>query len=441
VHELALDKLALFLRGPERLGMRLYELLTAGAVGLLVRDANGQRQGTVERDPLRPMGFEDDEALIPYTLHSFQGYRLLHEYFALPSRYLFVELGGLRAGLANCQGSEFELVVLLDRYESDLEARLSPEHFALHCTPAINLFPKRADRIHLNEREHEYHVIADRTRPLDFEVHSVTEVTGFGANTSSAREFLPFYAMSERRQRENVAYYTLERQPRLQSSRQKLAGPRSTYAGSELFLSLVDGEQGPYHVDLEQLGVNTLCTNRDLPLTMPLGVGRTDFTLESAAPVDSVRCVSGPSEPRASPAWGMTSWRLVSHLALNQLSLGGGPDGLGAAPLREMLELYADLGVAGARREIDGLRAVKSASVVRRLPFDGPASFARGLEITLDCDETAFEGSSVYLLGAVLERFFARYVSINSFTETVLRTPQRGEVMRWPAKLGRRSIV
>ena len=39
----------------------------------------------------------------------------------------------------------------------------------------------------------------------------------------------------------------------------------------------------------------------------------------------------------------------------------------------------------------------------------------------------------MFLLGAVLERFFAKYVSINSFTETVLRTLQRGEVMRWPA--------
>ena len=48
---------------------------------------------------------------------------------------------------------------------------------------------------------------------------------------------------------------------------------------------------------------------------------------------------------------------------------------------------------------------------------------------------------SAFLLGAVLERFFARLVGFNSFTETVLKTPQRGEIMRWPARLGQRSIV
>ena len=40
----------------------------------------------------------------------------------------------------------------------------------------------------------------------------------------------------------------------------------------------------------------------------------------------------------------------------------------------------------------------------------------------------AFEGASAFLLGAVLDRYFARHVSINSFTETVLRSESRGEI-------------
>nr|WP_242466134.1 type VI secretion system baseplate subunit TssF [Chromatium okenii] len=64
--------------------------------------------------------------------------------------------------------------------------------------------------------------------------------------------------------------------------------------------------------------------------------------------------------------------------------------------------------------------------------------FARGLQITLLLDPAAFEGSGVFLLGAVLEQFFAKYVSVNSFTETIVTTPDHGEVMRWPARIGRR---
>ena len=65
----------------------------------------------------------------------------------------------------------------------------------------------------------------------------------------------------------------------------------------------------------------------------------------------------------------------------------------------------------------------------------------RGLEITLTFDERAFEGTGVFILGAVLEQFFAKYVSLNSFTETVIRSQQRGEIMRWPAQMGKRDLL
>jgi type VI secretion system protein ImpG len=441
VRELPLQKLALFLRGPEQLGMRLYELMAGGAVGLVGRDGTGKRCGFVPTSPIRAMGFSDDEALLAYDLRSFQGYRLLHEYFALPQRFLFVELLQLGSLAKSCSTDVLELIVLLDRRDASVEAVVSAEHVALFCTPVVNLFPKKTDRIHLSERENEYHVVADRTRPLDFEVHSVTSVLGVGAGSVATRPFLPFYACSARQDSDSPAYFTLHRQPRLISSRRSVTGPRSTYAGGEVFLSLVDGNEGPYHSDLKQLSLETLCTNRDLPLLMSIGTGKTDFTLETGAPVESIRCVAGPSEPHASPAWGESAWRLVSHLSLNHLSLANAQDGLDAAPLRQLLQLYGDLGSAALRREIDGVRSVASASVTRRLPFDGPASFARGLELTLDCDEAYFEGGSAFLLGAVLERFLARLVGLNSFTETVLKTPQRGEIMRWPARLGQRSIA
>ena len=38
-----------------------------------------------------------------------------------------------------------------------------------------------------------------------------------------------------------------------------------------------------------QLAASTLCTNRDLPLNIPISKTATDFTLESSAPVESVR--------------------------------------------------------------------------------------------------------------------------------------------------------
>ena len=93
------------------------------------------------------------------------------------------------------------------------------------------------------------------------------------------------------------------------------------------------------------------------------------------------------------------------------------------------------------RKQVEGVKSVTTRQVIRRVNKPGPISFARGLEVTVTMDEINFEGSGVFLLGAVLARFFEKYVSINSFTETVVRTQERGEVMRWPARLGLRHTI
>jgi type VI secretion system protein ImpG len=440
--QLSIDNLPFFVRGQDQVAQRLYELLIGNSVALLVREPDKSWQEILSDRPVRAVGFDDTEALLPFGPRSFQGYRLLHEYFALPSRFQFVEFCGLGPAVRRCKGSELEILVLLDRHDPFVEGAVGPSHLALYCSPAINLFPRRADRIHLSDRVNEYHVVPDRTRPMDLEVHSLTEVVGFGTSADIRREFRPFYASTDRTViTEDAAYYTIHRQPRLASLRQRLEGPRSTYSGSEVFIALVDGHEGPYRPDLRQLSLNTLCTNRDLPLHLALGQGKTDFNLESGAPVEAVRCLAGPSAPRPPHAWGDMSWRLIGHLSLNYLSLTDGPEGQGAASLRELLRLYGDLADASLRRQIDGVRSIRSNPIVRRIPADGPTTFGRGLEVTLECDETSFEGTSVFLLGSVLERFFSKYVSINSFTETVLRTTQRGEIMRWPAILGQRATL
>ena len=160
----------------------------------------------------------------------------------------------------------------------------------------------------------------DLTRPMDFEIYEVTEAVGHGTGENRKRAFLPFYSSDETGFRaEDSAYYTVRREARLLSTRQQRYGPRSNYVGSEVFVSLVDASEAPYSTDLRQLAVTTLCTNRDLPLHMPVGAGKTDFTLESGAPVDSIRCIVGPSKPKPSYAEGDTAWRLISHLSLNYL--------------------------------------------------------------------------------------------------------------------------
>jgi len=447
---LALDSLPLFLAGADELPKLIYEQLLANGVGYTVRTVAQDGEFVEEHheaSALQAKGFSEEEALLPYGDRSFSGYRLLQEYFACPERFLFAEFTGLRSLLARARGHDFEIVVWLDRSVARLHNSIDAGNFRLFCTPVVNLFERRAERIHLQQGKTEYHVLGDRTRPMDFEVHSVLEVQGYGDRQEPEQSFLPFYASTAQGSTRRTwhgspaAFYTLRREPRLLSSRQQERGARSSYIGSETFIALVDGNDAPYATTLRQLGLRLLCTNRDLPLHMPVGKSYTDFTLDTDAPVASIRCVAGPTRPRAPTATGESAWRLISHLQLNYLSLLDEEGGQGAAALREMLGLYYDEFDAAARRQIEGIKRVAAQPVTRRVPVPGPITYGRGLEITLTCADAAFEGSSAFLLASILQHFFARYVSLNSFTETVLRTLERNEVARWPATLGKRPIL
>jgi type VI secretion system protein ImpG len=438
----AIDRLCFYLAGADDVANKLYELCAGNAVGVLVgppASATGPRDFLTAAH-IRPVGFEEDEALLPVTLRSFHGYRLLQEYFTFPERYRFFEVRGLAPALRRSDGNEIELVVLLGRGEPTFESVVDKSNFALFCTPAINLFEKRADRVQITGSTHEFHINADRTRPLDFEIYKVTEVLGHGAGEDSEQRFLPLYAAhSSDRRNEQAAYFTTRREPRLPSSSQKRRGSRSSYIGTEVFLSLVDPLDAPFRGDLRQLSIKAECTNRDLALQMPVGGSQTDLSLEIAAPVKSIRVITGPTRPHAPLTDGAVSWRAINHLSLNYLSLVDATPQKGAASLRDLLELYAPDG--GDKKQIDGIQSMKVQPVVRRLRVPGPLAFGRGLELSLLVDEMAFEGGSAYLLGAVLARYFARHVSMNSFTETILRSETRGEIGRWMPQWGARPTL
>jgi type VI secretion system protein ImpG len=443
VGKLGLERLSFFLGGPENARMRLYEQLSANVTAIFVRP--GTRpvpwQERLPRSALRAAGFAPDEALLPRTAASFDGYRLLQEYFAMPERFLFFNLEGLERAAIRCASPDIEIILLLDRSEPSLMG-FGPEHMQLNCTPAINLFRKRSDRVSVSDREPEYLIVPDRMRPLDYEVFSIGGVEGFAADGGSPQPFFPFYAANDlSRNPGHRSYYMIRRQPRRLSSRARERGPRSSYLGHDVFISLVDANNKPLNASLRQLGLDLMCTNRDLPISMPVGKRHTDFTIVVNAPVASIRCIVGPTNPRPCRSDGDYAWRFISHLSLNYLSLTDNDKVQGAAALRELLRLYVPENAPLAARQLEALASVASKPVIRRIPGAGPLCAGRGLEVSVTVDETAFGGAGGIVLGAVLDRFFAKYVSINGFTETVLCSSDRGEIMRWPMQLGVRPML
>jgi len=443
MRDLPLDRLTLHLTGQGAEAWVIHEALSTKVTGIVGRsvDRRNDWTETLSGAASQPCGFGQDEALLPTPRRSFDGYRLLQEYFAMPERFHFVELSGLRPALKRSEASEVDIYLLLADTLPDSGACVRREVFVPNAVPAVNLFDRTFDRIHISNADTEVYVTPLRTAPLDFEVYSLDKVVGISGEENEDTEFRPFYSASDITAAGDAhpAYYTINRRMRQRNEKERLRGVRTSYLGSEVYLSLVDPVQAPWSADLTQLQVSGLCTNRDLPLLLSTA-GKDAFHLPEGGPVLGVQTVVSPTRPRPTVAQGETAWRLISHLSLNYLSITDTEGAQkGSEALRELVGLYAPTGDRVISKQLEGLRGVSTRPIVRRMTDEVLSTAVRGIEIKLDFDESFFDGSGVYVLASVLERFFRKYVTINSFTETVLTTQQRGEIARWrPGKgLGR----
>ena len=154
-NKIGLEKLTVFLGGPEGSRARLYEQLVANVAAVYVRPTVRPLpwQERLPVEAVRGIGFEPEEALLPPCAQSFDGYRLLQEYYAMPERFLFVDIDGLDKPVSRCATGELDIVLLLNRSEPMLAMGFGVDHLHLFCAPAINLFPMRGDRINMSERE------------------------------------------------------------------------------------------------------------------------------------------------------------------------------------------------------------------------------------------------------------------------------------------------
>lgn len=439
-----LDELVFYLDGGREIAGPVYELLAAHTAAVLVKPVSENNSKTwrlsLPVTAVKMLGFSEEEALLPYTDISFQGYRLLQEYYALPERFLFVQLSGLHAAIQKLSaGEELEITLLFKEEKPQLQGMLGPDNFLLHCTPAINLFPRNTNKVTVASHAHEHHVIVNKNKAQSYEIHSITHVKGFDKNSQETEQFLPFYD-SRSGQSGQGAYYTWRRTPSLSPQ-----GKRSVldeYRGSEIYLSLVNSQGGDYASGLSELSVNVLCTNRDSPEHERFRRTRVGFELEHGSPKgNEIYSIVGPTKARAAYPEGEQAWRLINHLSLNYLSLLDTDSKQGAAALRELLNLYADNSLPEFRRQLEGVLSINSKPIVRRLAGSGPIAFGRGVGIDLHCEEKAFDGLGAFLLGAVLEKFFAKYVSVNSFVQLSLHTSERGEVIKWPVRTGTTPIL
>ena len=415
--------LRFYLGGDARTAYTLYDLLFSGLARVSIVPDDGGAPVHLPAGAVRPVGFGDDEDVIPWPAHAQPAYRLLQELFAVPRKFMFLDVEGLGAHRST---SHFDLVFQLRRPVPDRMA-VGPDNVQLGCAPVVNLFSRTSEPIRVEHRALEYRLLADSRRESTTEIHSITRVAATSDARDASRVFEPFYSFSHAASaRGHSAFWHARRVP----------CERADLSGTDVLISFVDMGFDPVRPPADTVFAHVLCTNRRLAEALLAG---SRLQVEAAAPLARVTALHTPTPQLDPPVGAAALWRLVSQLSLNHLSLFG-DDGLKA--LREILCLYAPYGRESAHGEIAGIRALRCRRVVRRLGGDAWRGFCRGTEVEVELDEDAYPDRGGFLLATVLDRFFALYAGVNSFTQTVLCSRQREEAWhKWPPLAGTRPVL
>ena len=221
---------------------------------------------------------------------------------------------------------------------------------------------------------------------------------------------------------------------------ENIYGKNSNYIGSDVYLSFVDSTRNNYFSNIYYISLEALCSNRGLPIQMARNFSLADFSLEEGMPIKDISCIQGPTIPQSANTGDMLSDQMLSFLSLNYFSLSDNSGDNAIQSLKKLLELYCKDTTSTISKHIEGITSLETKPIMRRIPGDLYGNMARGLEIRVTFDELNFEGTGCFVLGIILAEFFTQYISINSFTETVINTEQRGELIRWETTPGKRAI-
>ncbi len=179
---LGLARIRVHITGEPSFRAALRDTLFMRTIGAYVEpDGNGQWL-ELAQVPILPVGFSDDDAMIPSKPSEHPAYRLLTEYFFYGEKFDFFDIG-LATILphlpAACRRVTLHLMLAEVRANSNAARALkalSPNNLLLGCTPVINLFKTAATPIRLTQEQSDYPLLPLDGQAADHEIYSVDSV-------------------------------------------------------------------------------------------------------------------------------------------------------------------------------------------------------------------------------------------------------------------------
>jgi len=405
--------LRIHLTGDSQVSRALFVALCHHVARVTTSDATGT--ASTLNCTIRPGGMQESEAALEMPEGAFAGFRLLQEYFAFPERFLFIDIYGLDRATGDDITIEFQAL-------PDNMPPVNSGNVALDCVPIINLFQHDADPIRAEAGRSEYRIRPAGKESDNYEVHSITRVSGRVRNASKQETYQPFFAF-EAKDRSSGRFYQLKR------------ADKQLGTGTDTFLRL--GAEDPDNwAELDTISIDIVCSNRDLPTQLRPGDISTP-TSETPGGF-TFRSIGTPSAPVAAPLGDEVHWRLLAHMTLNLRRLSD------RESLCTALTLYDFRARTDrqAKRRLDNLMiAIVESSCERGTELlDGVPVNGSLMQVTIDDEKAGGEGET-YLLGTILSEFLAQYVSLNSFSKLRIRCTSNNEVFTWPTRIGRQITL
>ncbi|WP_323966619.1 type VI secretion system baseplate subunit TssF [Aeromonas hydrophila] len=427
--ELQLDKLRFFLGGDSYTAYELYFWLS-NQLSHIELEIDGKRFRQ-EAKALKSVGFERDDALLPYPNNVYSGYRILQEYFCFPESFLFFELSGGEWPKQPLPVSEFKVHFCFDR-PLPAELKIRPDSFMLNCVPAINLFQHDSEPLNLNGRQAEYPLKASYRHADSFEIFSVDQVEGWvegnlGRSRGTPRIYQPFESFQhqiERAKQRLALYYRVR-------VKEAVSGD-----GFEHSLSFVRGDETTTVELDESISVTLTCTNRSRAAR--LKVGSVCVPTGSSPSFATFRNLIRPTRPLRPALDGSLHWTLISNLSLNYVSLLRRDALVQVLRTYDFPALHDKQAEQASRKRLAGIEEIETKPVdrlVRGMPV-------RGLKSVLSIRQSAFgsEGE-LYLFSTVLAHFFSLYASVNAFHLLEVVNLDNKERYQWPVQIGQHSLM
>ena len=472
--EMLPDELSIFLGTELSKSSSLLFLLASECVGVVCHSYENPKQWYYPL-PTTPehRGFREDEALSFNLDKSVSAFRIMQEYSRLPEKFLFISQKNIKQAvqqaekkghlpkvpehleeIVNDKGVNKKIITYRKRYFSlsflfsnkipELTELIGVDDFSVNAVPVVNLFRKKSSRFPVNIQDQEHHVVIDRTQPLNYEVYAIEQVKGFDTNNLQTVVFSPMYKAPDiglfPESQTQHAYFSARRADRVPSENSAKNGFRSSYLGSEVFLSLANNQNYTFNSNVQHLSVDAWCTSRDLPLIMPRD-GESDFLIEGFLPVKSIKLISKLTRPQEAVSEDRTLWSFLNQLSLNYLSLLNTDKEDAPIALKELLTVFVSSESDLLKKQIESITQVETSIINKVVRHYGVAAPIRGINITITLDEAQLGGVHPFLFGSVLNHYFRRLVSINSFVQLRIDTLQQGHIATWPSEIGERMII